>query len=212
MKARKKTLVVTMALVSVIGVGVLAACSPLADAKDAPNTNAENAVIAETSDEATGAAEATESTEAIEATSDAAEDESTAETAGDVYMASYNSDDPNCLITSHKALGLSCMDCHDDETIAASGDFTELVSPSEDTIATREFCLNEGCHSWDAIVDSVILDGDQTVYDPEGKYNVHDNHRGDVDCGQCHSMHGQPTLNCVYCHYMDLPEGWDGFQ
>lgn len=210
MKAKKKALVTTMALVAVIGVGVLAACSPLADAKDTPESNAENAVIAETADEE--AAEATKTTEATEATSDVAEDKGAPVSTEDVYMASYSSDDPNCLITSHKALGLTCMDCHDDETIAESGNYTELVPPSEDTIATREFCLNEGCHSWDAIVDSVILDGDQTVYDPEGKYNVHDNHRGDVDCGQCHSMHTQPTLNCVYCHYMDLPEGWDGFE
>ena len=72
--------------------------------------------------------------------------------------------------------------------------------------------MNEGCHNWDKIKDTTILDGDKTVYNPEGLYNVHDNHRGDVDCGQCHSMHGQPVLNCVTCHYMDLPEGWIGFE
>ncbi|MEC4272797.1 cytochrome c3 family protein [Adlercreutzia sp. R25] len=130
----------------------------------------------------------------------------------DPYVASYEAEDPATLITMHKKLGNTCESCHDEEIASMVGTFDELVGPSEDTLATREFCLNDGCHSWEKIVDSTILDGDKTVYNPEGLYNVHDNHRGDVDCGQCHSMHGQPTLNCVQCHYMDLPEGWDGFE
>lgn len=213
MKAKKKVLSVTMALVAVVGFGALAACSPLADAKDTPEAAPEAVVEDAATEEATDDAAVAEEV-ADEAVAEEAEGEATDAPAagGDLYMASYSSDDPACLITSHKEQGLSCMDCHDDDTIAASSSFTELVGPSEDTLATREFCLNEGCHSWDTIVDSVILDGDQTIYNPEGKYNVHDNHRGDVDCGQCHSMHAQPTLNCVYCHYMDLPEGWDGFE
>ena len=127
-------------------------------------------------------------------------------------MASYEAEDPSTLITMHKKLGNTCESCHDDDVMKEVGNFTELVGPSENTIATREFCLNDGCHSWEKIVDTTVLDGDKTVYNPEGTYNVHDNHRGDVDCGECHSMHGQPTLNCVECHYMDLPEGWDGFE
>ncbi len=130
----------------------------------------------------------------------------------DPYVASYDSDDGTALISTHKKLGYTCESCHDEATMDEVGMFDELVGPSENTLATREFCLNDGCHSWEKIVDTTILDGDQTIYNPEGKYNVHDNHRGDVDCGQCHSMHGQPTLNCVQCHYMDLPEGWDGFE
>lgn len=130
----------------------------------------------------------------------------------DPYVASFEAEDPATLITMHKKLGNTCESCHDDAVAKEVGSFTELVGPAENTMATREFCLNDGCHSWEKIVDSTVLDGDKTVYNPEGLYNVHDNHRGDVDCGQCHSMHGQPTLNCVQCHYMDLPEGWDGFE
>lgn len=135
-----------------------------------------------------------------------------AEHSDDPYVASYEAEDPATLITMHKKLGNTCESCHDDAVMDEVGNFTELIGPAEETIATREFCLNDGCHSWEKIVDTTILDGDKTVYNPEGLYNVHDNHRGDVDCGQCHSMHGQPTLNCVQCHYMDLPEGWDGFE
>lgn len=135
-----------------------------------------------------------------------------AEHPDDPYVASYEAGDPSTLIAMHKSLGKSCEDCHDEGVMKDVGKFTELVGPAEETLATREFCLNEGCHSWEKIVDSTVLNGDKTVYNPEGLYNVHDNHRGDVDCGQCHSMHGQPTLNCVQCHYMELPEGWDGFE
>lgn len=131
----------------------------------------------------------------------------------DPYVASYEAEDPGTLITMHKNLGNTCESCHDEGVASLVGSFTEVVGPSEEpNEATREFCLRDGCHKWENIVDSTILDGDKTIYNPEGTYNVHDNHRGDVDCGQCHSMHGQPTLNCVQCHYMDLPEGWDGFE
>lgn len=219
MKAKNKVLAVTVALVAVISAGVFAACSPLANAKDAPEaTQEETALVEEATDKAAEPTEAAAEDEKAVVEDEAEVEEASDEEAPapaateDLYMATYNSGDTDCLITVHKEAGLSCMDCHDNDTVASSASFTELTAPSEDTLATREFCLNEGCHNWDDIVDTTILDGDQTVYDPEGTYNVHDNHRGDVDCGQCHSMHAQPTLNCVYCHYMDLPEGWDGFK
>ena len=82
---------------------------------------------------------------------------------------------------------------------------------SAGTVGTREFCLS--CHNWDDIVDSTMLPGDVTVYNKDGMYNVHDNHNGLVNCSDCHSViEDEPsTLSCVTCHYMDLPEGWEGF-
>ncbi|MCI8424745.1 MAG: cytochrome c3 family protein [Adlercreutzia sp.] len=130
----------------------------------------------------------------------------------DPYVASYEAEDPACLITMHKKLGNTCESCHDDAVMKEVGNFDELVHPGENTIATREFCLNDGCHSWEKIKDSTILEGESTVYNPEALYNVHDNHRGEENCGTCHSMHGQPELQCVQCHYLEMPEGWIGFE
>ena len=55
------------------------------------------------------------------------------------------------------------------------------------------------------------LPGDVTVYNKQGQYNVHDNHNGLVDCKDCHTIDGTSNLVCVTCHYMELPEGWEGF-
>lgn len=178
----KKVVVVAVTLAVA---GALAACSPSSKEAGSPDATAE----------AGGGWEA-----------------AMAENPSDPYVASYQAEDPGTLISMHKKLGYTCATCHDEETQSLVGSFDGLVGPSEETLGTREFCLNDGCHDWAKIKDAVVLDGDKTIYNPEGMYNVHDNHRGDVDCGQCHSMHGQPTLNCVQCHYMDLPEGWDGFE
>ncbi|WP_367997868.1 hypothetical protein [Raoultibacter timonensis] len=38
-------------------------------------------------------------------------------------------------------------------------------------------------------------------------------HRSEVDCGECHSMHETSSLNCGDCHNLgELPEGWDGYE
>lgn len=135
-----------------------------------------------------------------------------AENPSDPYVASYEEGDASTLIGFHKALGKTCADCHEDETMTLVGSFDEVAQPAADNAATREFCLNEGCHNWDNIKDSTILDGESTVYNPDAKYNVHVNHRGEENCGTCHSMHGQSELKCVECHYLDMPEGWIGFE
>lgn len=121
------------------------------------------------------------------------------------YAQSYLSGDDSLLITRHKDLGLTCIDCH--TTVAADGT-TSVVADA----GTREACL--GCHSdWDDIVASTAgMAGTVTVYNKAGLYNPHDNHRGDANCGDCHKMHEASRLLCVECHNMEVPQGWIGFE
>lgn len=107
---------------------------------------------------------------------------------------------------SHAARGVVFEDLADTDT---EGKTAEEISAG--TVGTREFCLS--CHNWDDIVDSTVLPGDVTVYNKDGMYNVHDNHNGLLNCSDCHSVvEGEPSeLFCVSCHYMELPEGWEGF-
>lgn len=114
---------------------------------------------------------------------------------------------PADVVALHKELGFS----FDDIAKAATKDSMTAAEASAATVGTREFCLS--CHDWDAIVDATYLPGDVTVYNKKGLYNVHDNHNGEVNCSDCHSIDGSgtSTLGCVGCHYMELPEGWEGF-
>lgn len=137
-------------------------------------------------------------------------DQVIADNPSDPFVASYESGDNNLLVTMHKNLGNTCEDCHDEATASIVGTLDAAPESDELTVGTREFCLE--CHDWDKIVDSTELKGDVTIYNPEGLYNVHDNHRGDENCSSCHSMHETSTLHCVECHYMELPDGWDGFE
>ncbi len=114
------------------------------------------------------------------------------------------------VLTFHKQLGYDLATMAADATAALDKNATP-VEKSTATLGTREFCLQ--CHDWDAVVNSTELAGDMTVYNKQGLYNVHDNHNGLVDCSDCHAVDGSgtSTLGCVNCHYMELPEGWVGF-
>lgn len=140
-----------------------------------------------------------------------AADEATDETAATETEAAEGADgaasNPSAnAAESHAARGVVYGDLASTDT---EGKTLEEISAG--TVGTREFCLS--CHNWDDIVDSTILPGDVTVYNKEGLYNVHDNHNGLVNCSDCHSVvEDEPsTLGCVTCHYMELPEGWEGF-
>lgn len=110
------------------------------------------------------------------------------------------------VVAFHETMGLSFDSMV--EPIAADMTASEIAT---NTVGTREFCLS--CHDWDAIVDTTLLPGDVTVYNKQGLYNVHNNHYGEANCSECHTVNeGEAaTLGCVSCHYLDLPEGWEGF-
>lgn len=132
-----------------------------------------------------------------------------AENPDDPFVKSYEEGTTD-IMTMHKGLGYSCVDCHDGEVASLVGTMDEVPDSAGSSEGTREDCLS--CHNWDKIKDSVVLDGDKTIYNPEGKYIAHDNHRGLENCSECHSAHETSTLHCVECHYMELPDGWDGFE
>ena len=114
-------------------------------------------------------------------------------------------------VAFHKEMGIDFAKIAAD----AQADLTETSTAAEKSAAvvgTREFCLS--CHDWDQIVDSTVLPGDVTVYNKQGMYNVHDNHNGEVNCSDCHSVVEETPsrLVCVRCHYMEIPAGWNGFE
>ena len=108
--------------------------------------------------------------------------------------------DGHLLVNAHRDLGITCSGCHTAATDSEPG--------------TRGFCMRSGCHGdWESIVEATAdWKGTVTVYNASGTYNPHDNHRGDANCSDCHSMHGQQDLTCVTCHNMDVPEGWKGYR
>ena len=136
------------------------------------------------------------------------------------YVEGYESGDANLMVSEHARLGYDCLTCHEPTIGEQVGELATYVKgdytvPLEDSaVGTRDFCTRAGCHDdWEAVVEATSAwQGTKTVYNPEGIYNPHDNHRGDGDCGDCHQAHGQSKLYCVECHNMEVPEGWIGFE
>lgn len=136
----------------------------------------------------------------------------------DSYVEEYYSGDANQLITHHASAGKVCVDCHNpglqtqiSEAVSwVSGDFYDPLESRSSEFATREFCLT--CHDdgdastgedWNDIVSATEDWGGSKDFNP------HSSHLGNVDCGTCHSMHGQSQLECAACHSnSELPEGW----
>ena len=131
----------------------------------------------------------------------------------DPFVKSFQSDDQSLEIVYHRTVNnATCETCHkDDQEVAAKvGTMTEIPESNESSVGTREFCLS--CHKWEKVKDSVILAGETSIYNKTGQYNVHDNHFGEVDCSLCHGMHEKSTLVCLSCHFLEKPDGWDGFE
>ncbi|SHO44020.1 cytochrome c3 family protein [Desulfopila aestuarii] len=98
------------------------------------------------------------------------------------------------LAKSHGDAGLSCQDCHD-----ASSAYPEKGTFQD------EFCLR--CHDANEIEKKV-------VYTSKGaQVHPHDEHVGDIQCVDCHSMHSKSTLKCAECHVQPwmktLPQRWE---
>ncbi|MDR3053380.1 MAG: cytochrome c3 family protein [Coriobacteriales bacterium] len=135
------------------------------------------------------------------------------------YVEGYESGDSNLLISTHKKAGNACLDCHEasigeqihEAQVWLAGDFTTPLAASG--IGTKEFCLD--CHDWDKVMEAtddysgLYERGISTGFQGLTKgLNPHRSHMEDVDCGDCHSMHGTSVMQCNECHYLPLPEGW----
>ena len=80
----------------------------------------------------------------------------------------------------HKEQGLTCVDCH--------------KTDKPDKPASVEACKE--CHGGYADVKELTKDL------PEA--NPHDSHLGELDCRECHKIHGPSQLVCASCHNFEF--------
>lgn len=126
----------------------------------------------------------------------------------DRYVQGYYGGDSTFLISAHAEKNVGCLDCHEPEMSQqlvgaarwATGDYSEPLK--ERKIATRQFCTRNGCHIGSEFTAATEGCGGQESVNP------HESHQGDVECFNCHSMHGTSSLMCNSCHDWRLPDGW----
>ena len=118
-------------------------------------------------------------------------------------------------IRVHANAGLNCLSCHSRSAVRQLGEVAHWATDSyevddegflvkDETLLTKEFCTQSGCHTWEAVVDSTwgFAGNDE-------EFNPHASHQdGSVTCSDCHSIHKQSQLYCAKCHDLNLPEGW----
>ena len=133
----------------------------------------------------------------------------------DPYVEGYHSDDNAILASVHERTDTNCLDCHEptlSEQVAEgmawlTGDFTVdeqgfIVHEGEAFDYDDATCETNGCHDYEQVIAATA------DWDGEAGTNPHDSHLGKLECGDCHSSHGQSTLYCDTCHSLSLPDGW----
>jgi hypothetical protein len=126
----------------------------------------------------------------------------------DSYVEDYESGNSSLLVSAHAEAGQVCLDCHTsdlgqqiDEGIKwATGDFRDPMVLRR--FGTEEFCLRSGCHAEYASYDDLV--NATANYEGSG-YNPHKSSHGNIECYNCHSIHGSSKLHCRNCH-SDIPE------
>lgn len=121
-----------------------------------------------------------------------------------------NSDNPNLLVSKHKAQGLGCESCHERDAATVKEEEKRYKSkdysdPIEQRQYEAEFCLK--CHeSYQAVAERT------SHLKEEWGRNPHESHLGEIDCSECHKMHGPSKFVCAECHTANwkerLPQGW----
>jgi hypothetical protein len=124
------------------------------------------------------------------------------------YVESFGN--PNLLVSKHKEQGLNCESCHERsaETVKeekARYKNKEYSDPIEQRLYEADFCLT--CHeSYKAVAERT-----QHLKEEWGR-NPHESHMGEIDCSECHKMHGPSKFICSECHKSNwqerLPKGW----
>ncbi|QIZ76286.1 cytochrome c3 family protein [Ferrimonas lipolytica] len=124
------------------------------------------------------------------------------------YVASINQ--PNWLAGKHVAVGLECIDCHEqDEQIRQDEQRAYAAGEYDDPMWEREFeddfCLR--CHEGGA----ALIEATQSLHH-KWNLNPHENHQ-EAECYLCHNAHRPSTFICSECHHAEweerLPEGWE---
>lgn len=145
------------------------------------------------------------------------------------YVADYEDSSSNSLASYHGKMNYSCLDCHEPtigEQVSElgtwmAGNYTVgddgFLDRDVETLGTRDFCLNESCHSIDTIVEATDNYGGWSddghgmdyVHVGTGAINPHRNHMSaDLECGDCHKAHEESVMVCNDCHFLPLDEGW----
>ena len=124
----------------------------------------------------------------------------------DPYVEDYYADDATLLATSHRVVGVSCLDCHvptlseqlaEGVTWVAGG----YALPLEQRQFDNAFCMNGSCH--DIGQDSLAQ------ITAQREYNPHSNYHEELACGTCHKSHTASVMQCAQCHSdADVPAGW----
>lgn len=112
------------------------------------------------------------------------------------------------LSATHVALGVTCLDCHEEEPTAAAHDGGAATQTASYTNDQCFNCHMENSHgSWDEVA-ALTADSD-VAKNPDGEYvNPHAPHPADstadeLECRTCHSMHSKEQLaqGCYSCHH-----------
>jgi hypothetical protein len=100
------------------------------------------------------------------------------------------------LARKHQTAGVTCAKCHG----ATTPSKPKGRDASLPRLATKGACLE--CHgSYEAVAAKTV--------NYHGWYNPHVSHYGDLECYQCHRVHGTSELFCTRCHLdMKLPKSW----
>ena len=109
---------------------------------------------------------------------------------------------------------MNCLSCHVPkvgEQIAEAGmwldgDYTvdqdgKLVLSDPAYKANKEFCTT--CHDYEKVIAAT-----DHYWGEDEEANPHASHQGDLDCSNCHNVHGTSTLMCSSCHNFDVPQEW----
>ena len=114
----------------------------------------------------------------------------------------------------HQRANVACLDCHEakiseqihEASVWVSGDYSVDENGLLTTVGVRsdvKMCATSDCHDMEQVSQATQDWGGQIGV------NVHDSHQGqDIDCGNCHSIHGQSYLMCNTCHDYLVPDGW----
>ncbi|MEG0071442.1 MAG: cytochrome c3 family protein [Raoultibacter sp.] len=130
----------------------------------------------------------------------------------DNYVEGYYHDS-TLLAATHKSANVSCLECHEatiNEQITegiswVSGDFETDEAGNLATVgvnADQAFCASSGCHDMAKVTASTQDWGGVAGVNP------HNSHQGQLDCSNCHSVHGTSNMFCNTCHDWKVPQGW----
>ena len=116
------------------------------------------------------------------------------------YEADHGPGDPNQLVTFHYGQKNECLDCHE--------------TPDTTDMGSEATCL-ASCHTREKIIAATNDYGGLHARGISTSFrgldqglNPHRSHMEDMQCGDCHQMHGTSVMQCNECHYLPLPTGW----